>query len=62
MRSVVQGVVVLSVSVVFVEALRRFFEGDEACCGENAGLAHATAEHFAVDARLLNKSVRADDH
>jgi len=47
----------LGVSVVFVEALGRFFEGDQACRGEDAGLAHATAEHFAVDAGFIDEGL-----
>ena len=50
------------VGVVFVEALGRLFEGDKACRGENSGLTHAAAEHFAVDASFVDKGLRADDH
>src|SRR5437879_90937 len=52
----------LGVGVIFVKALGRFFEGDEACRGEDASLAHATAEHFAVDAGFVDEALRADDH
>ena len=53
---------VLRVGVIFVKPFGRLFEGDETCCGEYTSLAHATAEHFAVDAGFVDEDLRADDH
>src|ERR1051325_7603324 len=52
----------LRVCVIFVKALGRFLESDEAGCGDNAGLAHAAAKHFAIDAGLVDEFLRADNH
>ena len=43
------------VLVVFVQAFRSFFEGDQACGGEDSDLTHSAAEAFSPDAGLLDE-------
>ena len=45
-----------------MEAQGHGFEGDEAGCGEDACLAHAAAEGFAVDAGFCDGFFAADEH
>src|SRR5260221_587349 len=52
----------LRVLMINEQALGRFFEGDSACGGEYADLAHSAAKHLAVDASLFDESVRTDNH
>lgn len=50
------------VGVVLGQARRHLFERNEAGSGQDARLAHAAAEGFAVDARLGDERAGADEH
>ena len=50
------------VLMINVQPLGRFLQGDAACGGEDPNLAHAAAEHLAVNAGFVYEFLRANDH
>ena len=50
------------IGVVFVETRRTLFKSDQAGRRENAGLAHASTERLAIDARAIDGGARADEY
>src|SRR5262249_39756761 len=52
----------LRVRVILLQTLGRFFQRDKSARGKDSRLAHASTEHFAVDASFVDEFLRTDDH
>src|SRR5260370_17044300 len=48
--------------MIFVQASRGVFKSQQARGGNDADLAHSTAEHFAIDAGALDKFAGTENH
>src|SRR5260370_26710926 len=50
------------IRMIFVQASRGMFKSQQARGGNDANLAHSTAEHFAIDAGALDKFAGTENH